>query len=109
MLPGVDGRSLWARLYGDVQGALITHLGGADRINEPQRLLVRRCSALEVELLALEGAFNKARESNGEPDPAALDLYARLAGVQRRFLADVGMSSVPRELVPDLETYTRQL
>src|SRR5690606_7046823 len=61
LLPGVDGRSLWARLYRDTQQALTDHLGGDSRTSEPQRLLIRRCTALEVELLALESRFTQAR------------------------------------------------
>lgn len=105
LLPGVDGRSLWARLYRDTQQALTDHLGGDSRTSEPQRLLIRRCTALEVELLALESRFTQAREQGEEPQAGDLDLYARLGNAQRRFLEGIGLQSVPRDVTPDLQTY----
>ena len=48
LLPGVDGRSTWARLLRDVSSAMYVHLGGEDRISEPQRMLVRRVACFEA-------------------------------------------------------------
>lgn len=105
LLPGIDGRSIWARIYRDVSQALADHLGGEDRASEPQRLLIRRCTALEVELLALEGKFTQARERGDEPNAADLDLYARLGNAQRRFLEGIGLQAVPRDVTPNLHDY----
>ncbi|MFT3792089.1 MAG: hypothetical protein QM741_13665 [Rudaea sp.] len=105
LLPGIDGRSLWARLYRDTASALTDHVGGEDRASEPQRLLIRRCTAFEVELLAIEGRLTQTRERGGEPDPADLDLFARLANAQRRFLETLGVDRVPRDVTPSLHEY----
>lgn len=105
LLPGIDGRSLWARLYRDTSQALTDHLGGDERASEPQRLLIRRCTAMEVELLSLESRFTQARERGEEPQAADLDLFARLANGQRRFLESLGLRAMPRDATPTLQDY----
>lgn len=105
LLLGTDGRSLWARVYRDTAQALTEHLGGDDRVSEAQRLLIRRCTALEVELLALESRFAQARERGNDPEPTDLDRYARLANGQRRFVEALGLQAMPRDVTPDLHQY----
>jgi hypothetical protein len=77
LLPGIDGRSTWARLMRDVNTNMMNHLGGEDYATEPQRLLVRRVAAFEAELIHLETAFSLARAAGRAPEASDLDLYSR--------------------------------
>ena len=108
LLPGVDGRSVWARLMRDTQSALLTHLGGADLVSETQRMTVRRIAALEAELVFLEDKIARCRAEGGEPEAAVLDLYGRLANGQRRHLEIIGWERVPRDVTPSLDQYLAQ-
>jgi hypothetical protein len=95
LLPTTDGRSLWARIMRDTYSALINvHL--ADMASETQRLVARRISTLEAELIFLEDRFAAIRAAGGEPDAATLDLYGRLADRQRRLADPLGWSRTPR-------------
>lgn len=105
LLPTIDGRSAWARMFRDVCGALTAHVGGADRVSEPQRMTVRRASALECELVRLEVAFAEARADGRAPEAADIDLYSRIVNTQRRVLETLGMESKPRDVTLDLSQY----
>ena len=70
---GGDGRGAWARRWNDLIFAHAADLGGPEVLSEAQISVIRRVSAMECELEAME-----ARMSEGKPvDP---DLYGRLAG-----------------------------
>ena len=105
LLPTVDGRSIWARLMRDQLAALLAHLGGADYASETLRATCRRAAALEAELIHLEDGFARCRADGGEPDPAALDLYGRLADRQRRLHEVLGWQRTARDVTPTLEQY----
>jgi hypothetical protein len=105
LLPGVDGRSTWARLLRDVISAMFSHLGGEDITSEPQRMLVRRIACFEAELCHLEFAFAQARAEGKAPTPTDLDLYSRMTSAQRRLLEAVGLDRRPRDFVQDPLTY----
>lgn len=105
LLPGHDGRSAWARMLKDVTLNLESHCGG--ELNEVERMTARRAAALEVELVHLEADFARIRGEGRTPDPASLDLYARLSGGQRRHLEALGMQRKPRDLIPDALAYAR--
>jgi hypothetical protein len=96
LLPSVDGRSIWARLFRDTYSALAVHCGGLDRLSETKRLATRRVSTLEAELVHLEDKFATVRAAGGEPDPAMLDLYGRLADRQRRLAEPLGWERVAK-------------
>ena len=108
LLPTVDGRSVWARIMRDTLASMLAHLGGEDYASEPQRMLSRRVAALEAELIHLEDKFACARIEGGEPDPADLDLYSRMASAQRRHLEAVGLARVPRDVTPTLGQILRE-
>lgn len=97
LLPEVDGRSTWARLFRDTRDALVDHVGGEHRVTEPQRAIVRRIATIEAECINLEAGFALARAAGDAPDASELDLYARLANSQRRFLELLGLQSTPYE------------
>jgi len=100
LLPGVDGRSTWARLMRDVIGAMTAHLGGEENVTEPARMLCRRIAAFEAELVHLEDGFARTRSEGRAPDPPDLDLYSRMASAQRRHLEAIGLQRVPRDITP---------
>lgn len=108
LLPGTDGRSTWARLFKDLCDSLSDHLGGADRMSEPERMTVRRAAALEAELVHLEARFAECRASGEAPAAADLDLYSRITNTQRRVLEAIGASRRPRDVTPSLDSYLRR-
>lgn len=105
LLPGVDGRSVWARLFRDINDKLSVHCGGADRMSEPERMTARRAAALEAELMHLEARFAQIRAENGSPSADDLDLYSRISNTQRRHFEALGMNKRARDLTPDLHSY----
>ena len=84
LLPGVDGRSCWARRCRDIIAA---HLSDIPDASAAERSIIRRASVMTVELERLEREFALA----GEADPETLDLYGRVAGNLRRLLEAVGL------------------
>jgi hypothetical protein len=66
-------------------------LGGADHLSEAQRSLVRRCSAIELELEAAECKLSQGL-------PVDMDIYARLTGHLRRVLETLGMERRARNV-----------
>lgn len=93
LLPGVDGRSTWARRLRDVMETLTADLGGEETLSEAHRSIIRRASCLTVELERLEAKFAKA----GEADADDIDLYGRTAGNLRRLLECVGLTKPVRD------------
>ncbi len=102
-----DARGAWSRLFRDLCDVLAQHVGGADRMSEPERMTIRRAAALECELVHLEGKFAEARAEGHAPDAADVDLYSRITNTQRRVLDSLGMQSRPRDITPDLRDYLR--
>jgi hypothetical protein len=100
-LPGIDGRSLYARRARDLVGLFVSDLGGLDGASEAEKAIVRRASILCVELENLEVQFAKA----GSAEPAALDLYQRTSNSLGRLLDRLGLKRRPRDVTPDLRTY----
>ena len=98
LLPGVDGRSVWARRCRDVIDLHISDLGGADNVSEAERSIIRRCAALTVELEHLEFLFATAGEATADQ----LDLYQRTANSLRRHLETIGIKRRPRDVGPSL-------
>lgn len=92
LLPGVDGRSTWARRLRDVIQALSADLG-TDDLSEADRSVIRRAATLTVELERMEEAF----AAKGAADPDEIDLYGRTAGNLRRLLESVGLRGSSRE------------
>jgi hypothetical protein len=98
LLPGVDGRSVWARRCRDVIDLHISDLGGANNVSEAEKSIIRRCAALTVELEHLEFLFATA----GAATPDQLDLYQRTANSLRRHLETIGIERRPRDVGPSL-------
>src|SRR6185312_15265736 len=66
LLPNIDGRSTWARIFRDTYHSLLNHAGGASYVPETKRLLARRIAALEAELINLETKFATYRTEGRE-------------------------------------------
>ena len=79
-----DGNSPWARRYKDLCLLHIDDLGGPDAVTEAQISLVRRCSAIEVQLESLEGLMSRGAEID-------LDVFARVSGTLSRMLRALGL------------------
>lgn len=101
LLPGVDGRTVWARRLRDVMELHLDDLGGAAHVSEAERSIIRRAATMTVELERLEASFATA----GAATKDDLDLYQRTAGNLRRLLEAVGLKRRPRDVTPRLTDY----
>jgi hypothetical protein len=79
-----NGNSPWARRWRDLVAGHISDLGGPSQLSEAQISLVKRASAVECELEAMEGKL-----SLGEP--INLDIFTRSASHLRRILESLGL------------------
>ena len=100
LLPGVDGRSTWARRLRDLIGMHLADLGGEAAVSAAEASIVRRAATLTVELETMEARFAAAGQASADD----LDLYQRTAGNLRRLLESVGLERRARE-VPTLASY----
>ena len=109
LLPGVDGRSVWARRLRDVIHLHTDDKGGDDELSEAERSILRRASVLTVELEYQEARFATLRSEGRAPSANDLDLYSRLAGNLRRLLESVGLNRraryAGRQVIGDVEGY----
>ena len=94
---GGDGRGAWVRRWKDLVELHSIDLGGADRASEAQLSLIRRASALTVQIEQME-----AKMSEGD-DRLDLDLYNRCAGNLRRILETLGIERKPRLISDSLD------
>ena len=101
LLPGIDGRSAWARRFRDITRAYASDQGGDDQLSEGRRSIIRRCACLQTELEIMETNFALA----GGADQPSLDLYQRTAGNLRRLIDSLGLDRVPRDITPSLDQY----
>lgn len=103
VLPGIDGRTFWARRMRDLVALHVSDLGGADACSEAEKSLVRRAAALTIELERLEQRFARAEPDNiSHPD---LDMYSRLSNTLRRLLDMNGLQRRSRDITPTIEQY----
>ena len=89
VLGGADGRLPWCRRLRDLQRAHEQDMGGADRLSEGQRTILRRIAMLELQLEMLESRFAK---NDGMASGNDLDMYQRVSGGLRRLLESVGLN-----------------
>jgi hypothetical protein len=107
ILPGVHSQSTWARLFRDMNDAMLAHVGGADYATEPQKLAARRVAVLEAELRFQEVKLAQIRAAGRQPPDELLDLYSRVSNTQRRHLETIGLQRVARDLTPSIHAYLR--
>jgi hypothetical protein len=99
LLPLTDGRSATARRFKDLIDDISGDLGGADRLSEGQRQLIRRAAMLSAESERLE-----AMSIRGEAFD--LDAYGVLCDRLGRLLQRIGLHRVPRD-VTTLQDYIK--
>ncbi len=101
LLPGVDGRSCWARRFRDLIALHTADLGGSDYVTAAEASIIRRAAAITVELERLEQRF----ATDDATDPATLDQYQRAANSLRRLLESVGLKRRITDVTPSLGEY----
>jgi hypothetical protein len=80
LLPGIDGRSVWARRAKDLLALHLSDLGGSSNVSEAERSIVPRCAIIETELERLgaqSGLCDKRFCNPLDLRPAASDQHAR--------------------------------
>jgi hypothetical protein len=102
ILPGIDGRSTWARRLRDLVALHVTDLGGDQNISEAERAIIRRAAVIITELERMEKDFALSEGAPGIPE---LETYQRMANTMRRLLEAIGLQRRPRDVTPDLRTY----
>ncbi|MCV0396765.1 MAG: hypothetical protein K5872_20895 [Rhizobiaceae bacterium] len=106
LLPGVDGRTMWARRMRDIMALHIADLGGPDACSEAEKSVVRRIATLTIEMERLELRFATAAPDHiSHPD---LDMYSRLSNTLRRLLDMTGLERRSRDLTPTIDQYIRE-
>jgi hypothetical protein len=88
-----DGRSAWAKRWGDLILAHAADLGGLDMLSEAQLSICRRTAAIECELESMEGRMSASQ-------PIDIAVYARLTGVLCRLLELVGIRRLTKPVDP---------
>jgi hypothetical protein len=86
-----DGNSRWARRYRDLIAAHVSDLGGSDVLSEAQISLIRRASAIEVELEQAEGKLSMGAVVD-------LDSFTRATSHLRRVFETLGLKREPRDV-----------
>ena len=100
LLPGVDGRSTWARRLRDLIALHTADLGGEEAVSAAEASIIRRAATLTVELERLELVF-----ASTDARPEDLDLYQRMSNTLRRHLETTGLKRVPRDVTPSVTEY----
>ena len=98
VLPGIDGRSLLARRYRDIAGAVLADQAGAKQCSEARLQLIRRFAAACVLAEQLE-----AQLTNGH----TIDVgeHAALSSTLVRLASRIGIDRVPKDVSPSLSDY----
>lgn len=92
---GLDGRTKWGRRYRDLCESYAEDLGGMERLSASQLSLLKRASALTVEIERAEASFSENGDTRG---PSADDLkdYQTACNSLRRLLESLGLSRTDR-------------
>jgi hypothetical protein len=98
-LRNVDERTVAARRYKAICGALSDDLGGQDNLSEPSKILVRQAAALSVELENLQSKIVAGEDVNTEQ-------LVRLSNVQARALQRLGLK---KPAPPRPQSFLKQL
>jgi hypothetical protein len=98
LLPDVDGRSIIARRYRDISGAIIADSGGIALCSESRLQLIRRFSAASVLAEQLESKL-----ANGEQIDIAQ--HSLLVSSLVRLANKLGIHRVSKTITPSVESY----
>lgn len=93
-----DRRTAMSRRFRDILSAIISDLGGPERLSEGERQLARRCALLSMECESLEAKSVGGAEID-------LDTYGMLTDRLGRALQRLGIKRVPKDVTPDLRSY----
>ena len=96
-----DGNSAWSRRYRDLIVGHISDMGGRDMLSEAQLSLIKRASAIELELEQMEGRLSKGAQVD-------LDTFTRAASHLRRLLETLGLRRQARDVTPSLTDILRE-
>ena len=92
-----DPNSAFARRYHDLMRAHAADLGGADRLSEGQKTLIRRAASISIICEEMEAKLSAGIEID-------VDKFTRSASHLRRILETLGLQRVSKD-VTDIRTY----
>lgn len=95
-----DGNSPWARRFRDLISLHCADLGGADRLSEAQKQIIRRMAALAIQCEEAE-----ARMSLGEE--VDMVRYASLSDTLHRMSKTLGLNRIAKQVDP-VEDYLKR-
>jgi hypothetical protein len=98
VLPDVDGRSVVARQYRDIIGAVVSDQGGAEHLSEARLQLIRRFSAASVLAEQMEARLARGEQIN-------IQEYSLLVSTMVRVAQRIGIERRARNVTPSLEQY----
>jgi hypothetical protein len=98
VLPDVDGRSVVARRYRDIIGAVVSDQGGAEHLSEARLQLIRRFSAASVLAEQMEARLARGEQIN-------IQEYSLLVSTMVRVAQRIGIERRARNVTPSLEQY----
>jgi hypothetical protein len=101
-LSDVDQRSEPVRRLSQLAREHITDLGGEGLISHAERVLVKRCAmlVLQLELIELRWVSGSKDVESGD-----LDAYQRCVNTLRRTLEALGLQRRPKDVIPSLDEY----
>src|ERR1700730_11852414 len=88
-----DGNSAWARRYKDIIVGHVNDLGGHDALSQSQISLIKRASAIELELEQMEGKLSQGL-------PVDIEKFTRAASHLRRLLETLGLERRAKDVTP---------
>jgi hypothetical protein len=89
-----DGRSPWSRRYYDLVAAHVSDMGGRPNLSEAQLALIKRASALEVELEQMEGRLSLGEQID-------IDVFGRASGNLRRLWESLGLKREAKDITAE--------
>lgn len=101
LLPGIDGRSKWARRLHDLIANHVSDLGGPSNVTQSQYILVKSAANATIVLEQWEVQF----AGDGTVSLPALLAYQSVANSLRRIFETLGLSRVdpPRNTAPVMD------
>jgi hypothetical protein len=86
-----DGNSAWSRRFKDRIFDHVSDMGGHDAVSVSEESLIRRASAIECALEAMEGRLSLGEDVD-------MDEFQRLTNTLRRTLQVLGLERRPRDV-----------
>jgi hypothetical protein len=97
----IDTRTLWGRRDREIYNAIMSDLGGADRLSELEHQVVRRAVGLALQCEQIETQL-------AEGKPVDIAATATLINVFNRTASLLGLKRRARDVTPHLEDYISQ-